>query len=473
MVGGGSGLAPRRSRGSVRVGPVDATHLELRPPAAVREIARRLEEAGFETWAVGGAVRDSVLGLEAGDWDLATRARPNEVRRLFRRTVPIGIEHGTVGVLWRDGVLYEVTTFRRDLETFGRHAVVEFADTVEEDLSRRDFTCNALAWHPLTKELRDPYLGLEDLRAGRLRTVGAPAERFAEDYLRVLRALRFAGHFGLAIDPPTWDALVAATPKLTGLSAERIREELWKILGKTPRASAALSLYAASGALAVLYPELDATVGLEVPGADGLDAWTLALLAVDEIPTTRTLLRVAALLHAIGMPAARTRDLRGGWRYVGHEVIGGRKAGEVMRRLKASNADTDRVERLVRHQSDLFPPDSPGAGIRRWLRDIGPDLVRDLFRLRFALHRAHRGRRNEVPRDLLERWRAAHRVMLEHPVLDVKGLAIGGADLKALGVPPGPRFGEILRTLLERVIEQPELNTQATLLELARRELEG
>src|SRR5690606_10030349 len=151
------------SRGSVRVGPVDATHLELRPPAAVREIARRLEEAGFETWAVRGAVRDSVLGLEAGDWDLATRARPNEVRRLFRRTVPIGIEHGTVGVLWRDGVLYEVTTFRRDLETFGRHAVVEFADTVEEDLSRRDFTCNALAWHPLTKELRDPYLGLEDL----------------------------------------------------------------------------------------------------------------------------------------------------------------------------------------------------------------------------------------------------------------------------------------------------------------------
>lgn len=455
-----------------RVASMGVNHLELRPPAAVREIARRLEEAGFETWAVGGAVRDSVLGLEVGDWDLATRARPNEVRRLFRRTVPIGIEHGTVGVIGRDGVLYEVTTFRRDVETFGRHAVVEFADSVEEDLSRRDFTCNALAWHPLTGELRDPFLGLEDLRAGRLRTVGEPAERFAEDYLRVLRALRFAGHFGLAIDPPTWDALVAATPKLTGLSAERIREELWKILGKTPRASAALSLYAASGALAVLYPELDATVGLELPDADGLDAWTLALLAVDTIPTTRTLLRVAALLHAVGMPAARARDLRGGWRYVGHEIVGGRKAGQVMRRLKASNAETERIERLVRHQSDLFPPDAPGAGIRRWLRDVGPDLVRDLFRLRFALHRAHPVRGSDVPRDLLERWRAAHRVVLQHPVLDVKGLAIGGAELKAIGVPPGPRFGEILRTLLERVIEQPELNTPATLLELARRELE-
>src|SRR5690606_14370270 len=151
-------------------------------PQAVREITRRLEEAGYQTWAVGGAVRDAVLGLPAGDWDLATRARPHEVRRLFRRTVPIGIEHGTVGVLGRDGVLYEVTTFRRDVETFGRHAVVEFADTVEEDLARRDFTLNALAWHPLTAELKDPFGGLRDLEERRLRTVGRPEERFAEDY---------------------------------------------------------------------------------------------------------------------------------------------------------------------------------------------------------------------------------------------------------------------------------------------------
>src|SRR5690606_22519371 len=163
-------------------------------------------------------------------------------------------------------------------ETFGRHATVEFADTIEEDLSRRDFTCNALAWHPLTGELRDPYLGLQDLQAGRLRTVGEPAERFAEDYLRVLRALRFAGHFELAIDPATWSALVAATPNLPRLSAERIREELWKIFTKTPRASRALSLYAASGALAVLIPELDRTVGMGVESAGlPLDAWARSL----------------------------------------------------------------------------------------------------------------------------------------------------------------------------------------------------
>lgn len=449
--------------------------MELRPPRAVRQIARRLEEAGFETWAVGGAVRDSVLGLPADDWDLASRARPREVRRLFRRTVPIGIEHGTVGVFGEDGVLYEVTTFRRDVETFGRHATVEFADTIEEDLSRRDFTCNALAWHPLTGELRDPYLGLEDLRAGQLRTVGEPAERFAEDYLRVLRALRFAGHFDLVIEPGTWAALVEATPELPRLSAERIREELWKILTKTREASRALSLYAASGALAVILPELDRTVGLGLDDgetASPIDAWTESLLAVDCLPTSRPLLRMAALLHNVGKPAARTRDLRGGWRYTGHEALGSRLARDIMRRLKASNADTERVRRLVANQSMLFPPDAPDAGVRRWLRDIGPDLANDLFRLRFASWRASAGP-GEEPRDLLDRWRAVHRVRLAHPALDVSDLAIGGRELKELGLEPGPRFGEVLHALLEAVIDRPELNTREALLELVRREMLG
>jgi len=446
--------------------------MELHPPQAVREIARRLEDAGFETWAVGGAVRDAVLGLPVGDWDLTSRARPEEVRRLFRRTVPIGVEHGTVGVLGRDGVLYEVTTFRRDVETFGRHAVVAFADTVDEDLSRRDFTCNALAWHPLTGELRDPFEGLRDLRAGILRTVGRPEERFAEDYLRVLRALRFAGHFELAIEPATWRALVEATPMLPRLSAERIREELWKILSKTRRASASLSLYAASGALAVLYPELDATIGVVRGGGVRPDAWTESLLAVDALPPTRPLLRMAALLHAVGMPAARSRDLRGGWRYTGHEVLGGRAAAKVMRRLKASNADIERVARLVTHQSDIFPPDAPDAGIRRWIHDLGADLIHDLFRLRFALARAEVDGAGEPPRDLIERWRRAHAVMLSHPPLAVRDLAVGGDDLKALGIPPGPRYGEILRGLLERVLENPELNTRDALLALVAEEVQ-
>ena len=237
--------------------------MQFETPDAVLDIARRLDRAGHDVWAVGGAVRDALLGVPGGDWDLASSARPEQVRALFRRTVPIGIEHGTVGVLANDGVLYEVTTFRRDVETTGRHAVIEFARTIDEDLARRDFTFNAIAWHPIRDELRDPFHGFDDLKRAVLRTVGDPADRFAEDYLRVLRALRFAGHFVLEIEPDTWDALRAAVPHLDVLSAERVREELFKVLDRTPHASAALRLYAASGALAELYPELEGVRILE------------------------------------------------------------------------------------------------------------------------------------------------------------------------------------------------------------------
>jgi tRNA nucleotidyltransferase (CCA-adding enzyme) len=444
-----------------------AEALKQAVPAPVRRIARRLEEAGHEAWAVGGAIRDVLLGRPTDDWDLATGARPDQVRRLFRRTVPIGIEHGTVGVLDR-GVLYEVTTFRRDVETSGRHAVVAFADSIDEDLSRRDFTCNALAWRPATGELRDPFHGLDDLNEGRLCTVGEASDRFAEDYLRILRALRFAGHFELHIASGTWNALCAAVAELHTLSAERVREELWKVLGRTWRASRTMRLYADAGVLEVLYPELVAVQGLDGE-IEGMRPWDRSLEAVDALPPHRQLLRVAALLHALGMPSARTRDLRGGWRYTGHEVLGARLAREVMGRLKASNADTDRLTRLVRHQRDLFPPDAPEAGVRRWLRHIGADLARDLFRLRFALWRG--GNPQSRPDDLLERWRMAHAVLRSKPALDVADLAIDGHDLRALGLEPGPRFREILGELLERVTDDPDLNERATLLELVRSEL--
>jgi tRNA nucleotidyltransferase (CCA-adding enzyme) len=440
----------------------------LTPPKAVREITSRLEKAGFPTWAVGGAVRDALrqAGSQSpSDWDLATRARPEQMQRLFRRTVALGVEHGTVGVLANDGVLYEVTTFRRDVETFGRHATVAFADTIDEDLARRDFTFNAMAWHPVTEELRDPFHGLADLEQRILRTVEDPVARFGEDYLRVLRALRFAGHFELDIEPRTWSALVAATPHLARLSAERVREELFKILGKTPRASHALKLYAESGSIAVLFPELVPLRELSWPEAPTA-VWEESLRAVDALPVSRPVLRMAALLHAVGMPAARTRDLRGGFRYTGHESMGARKAEAIMRRLKSANVDTERVVELIASQSLLPPPDAPPAGLRRWLLTVPPRLVRDLYRLRIALWRARPVEKGD--RDLLERWQRIHAVLLTHPVIDTAGLAIGGQDLIQLGVRPGPRLGEILRVLLDRVIEEPALNTVEQLLALAR-----
>jgi len=469
--------------------------MKLDAPEAVVEIARKLHQHGFQAWAVGGAVRDALAGRAGGDWDIATDARPQQVRGLFRRTVPIGIEHGTVGVLAPDGVLYEVTTFRRDVSTDGRHAVVEFADSLDDDLARRDFTINAVAWDPLSGELRDPFGGAADLAAGLLRTVGKPHERFAEDRLRVLRALRFAGWFGLRIDDATWTALVVAARELDHLSAERVREEVSKVLAGTPVASMTLDLYARSGSLATWLPELAATIGMQTPApAEAVgrrraraaatepataderrdepaavarnDAFGLALRAADAVSPARLLLRWTALLHTTGYPAARTRDLRGGWRYVGHERAGAARTEQVLRRLRFSNADSERIVRLVAIQSDLFPPDAPDSGIRRWLAHVTRDYINDFFRLRIALWRAYPVERGD--RDLRERWQRAREVLRQRPVLTLDGLAVDGRDLLAAGIEPGPRMGELLRTLLTRVIEEPALNTKERLLELVR-----
>jgi tRNA nucleotidyltransferase (CCA-adding enzyme) len=469
--------------------------VELRAPSDVCRIVRRLEESGYETWTVGGAVRDALCGGNPGDWDLATAARPGDVRRLFRRTVPIGIEHGTVGVLGKDGRLYEVTTFRRDVETFGRRARVEFADTLKEDLDRRDFTINAVAWHPLRGELRDPHGGVRDLQRGVLRTVGEASARFAEDRLRVLRALRFAGRFELQVEASTWSDLVASASELENLSPERIREELYKVLAGQASASRSLRLYERSGVLAELYPELQACVGFADHGA--VDAWSLQIATVDALPRSRTILRLAALLHRVGRPAVAAAAAASG---VGGEgadresaafpagdapAADGEGTGDaipafaaagaaivwrVMRRLRASNADANRVAHLVAQHAAIPASDAPAAEVRRWLRRVGLDFYPDILRLRAAIADASgSGERAELGR-LARRLRA---VVREQPPLAIADLAIGGADLRAAGVPAGPLYGEILRDLLERVVDDPSLNTRERLVEIVEAGLTG
>jgi tRNA nucleotidyltransferase/poly(A) polymerase len=426
----------------------------------VRRIARELSAAGYEAWAVGGAVRDALAGHPAGDWDLTTSAHPGEVRRVFRRTVPIGIEHGTVGVLGKDGTLYEVTTFRRDVETFGRKARVAFADTLDEDLQRRDFTINAVAWNPLTGELRDPHGGVLDLHDRLLRTVGDPGERFAEDRLRVLRALRFAGRFDLRIDPSTWSAIRHSADKLEMLSAERIREELMKVLALASP-SIALRLYAESGVLGALYPELQACVGAALDGGGGAgeDVWTHLLAVVDAVAPHRRTLRLAALLHEIGRPAGEE----------GHAGRGAALAREVLRRLKSSNAQMDTVVHLIAHHTPLPDPGAPAPELRRWARLVGQAYLPDLFRLRIAHCRA--GAPEVEARRLLALRRRIRALLRHAPPLDVGDLAINGADLRALGIPTGPLYGEILRELLEEVLDDPSINTREALIELVKRRL--
>jgi tRNA nucleotidyltransferase (CCA-adding enzyme) len=342
-------------------------------PPNVRDIARTLEKAGHDTWAVGGVVRDVLMGRPSGDWDLATSAHPKDVRRIFPRTVPLGIEHGTVGVLARDGTMYEVTTFRRDVETDGRHAVVAFAKSIDEDLSRRDFTVNAIAWHPLREELLDPFGGLADLHARILRTVGDAEERFREDYLRILRALRFAGLFRLEIEEGTWRALCRLVERLRVLSAERIRDEMLKILDADPAPVRALDLYARSGALAVLYPELEALRSRsprrrgpgppEPPVGRGprADAWTLSIETVQELPRRRPFLRLAALVRELE-PA---------------------DVAAMLIRLRFSNAQVDETAYRA-GAPDLPTPQAEDREFRRWLSASGPERLAALSRLELA-----------------------------------------------------------------------------------------
>lgn len=428
--------------------------VDLSPPAEVRWIAEQLEDAGFSAWAVGGAVRDALAGGEAEDWDLATSAPPKEVQRIFRRTVPVGIEHGTVGVLGRSGQMYEVTTFRRDVETFGRKARVAFSDRLEEDLERRDFTINAVAWHPLTWEVRDPHGGVEDLRRGLLRTVGDPETRFREDRLRVLRALRFAGRFAMAIDPPTQRAIADSADQLDHLSPERIREELWKVLGGQRDASRTLRLYGEAGVLKALYPELEA---VRQADSKGSDSWETTLRAVDAASPGRPIVRLAALFHRAATDVQADPD-----RASASAAI----ARVVLRRLRCSNAETDSVAHLLAQHSPTPSTDSSDAEVRRWLRRIGREYVNDVFRLLFALCRASAV--NQTPGDLRRLFERVRRSLREGVPLTTNELAIGGDDLRALGIRPGPAYGEILRALLERVTEDPSRNDREVLLSMVK-----
>ncbi|MDT8369352.1 MAG: hypothetical protein RQ745_09110, partial [Longimicrobiales bacterium] len=384
-------------------------------------------------------VRDALLGIPSEDWDFATVARPRDVQRVFRRTVPVGIDHGTVGVLDRDGTLHEVTTFRRDVETDGRRAVVSFADRIEDDLARRDFTINAIAWHPLREVLLDPFEGEADLADRRLRTVGRPEERFAEDYLRLLRALRFAGRFDLVIEEATWRALRDGIDGLGGLSAERIREEWVKVMmGEDP--SRALALYRESGALARVAPALD---DADASAWDEGVAWATALPPDD--PTLRTVAVFEAIVPA-GIDAEERRARA--------EGVGGWMQG-----LRFSNAEIDRAVHLLATEPDPPPLGAPDSDVRRWLAAIGVPRVEDRFRLieaRVSVGLADPDRSAWVAR--------AREVLAAAPPLGVADLAIGGRDLIREGFKPGPRFGEWLDALLEKVLDDPTLNTRDALL---------
>lgn len=378
-------------------------------PAEVVRIAQRLEDAGHETWCVGGAIRDTLLGTENSDFDLATAAPPDEVRKLFKRTVPVGIEHGTVAVLDAANRPHEVTTFRRDIKTDGRHAEVEFGVSLQDDLARRDFTINAIAYHPLRHEWRDPFGGAEDLEKKLIRAVGDPNWRFQEDYLRILRALRFSARFDFRIHQRTREAASANVQGLAQLSAERVRDEWFKGIRTATRVSRLVTLWRETGAARIWLPELGK------PEADDR--------AVDKLPRDPVL--VTAFLA--------------------------RDPASLLTRLKCATKDIERG-RAIGAWRDRWPEPRHPAAVRRWLSDVGM-YADDLLTLAPVSDGASPALVGAV---------AAIRAAGDP--LTVGALAVNGDDLLAAGVRPGPDVGEALHRLLSDVLDDPARNTKATLL---------
>jgi len=441
----------------------------LQPTEGLLAVVRGLRGAGQEAWAVGGAVRDRLLGEAPGDWDVATDAVPDRVREIFGHTYPVGIEHGTVGVR-EAGETIEVTTFRADIATDGRHAEVRFGVSLEEDLARRDFTINAIAWNPLDDEVRDPFGGRADLERGVLRAVGDADRRFPEDYLRVLRAFRFAARFWLEIEERTRAALVRHAAGVSRLSGERVRDELMKTFAQARHASRALSDWQETGVMARLLPEVAICFGVEQNRFHADDVGAHTLLVVDHVHPRRPFLRLVALLHDVGKPPTRIRHPEtGDWTFPLHDRIGAELARQALERLRFSNREVERGVHLVRVHMDLFPPEASDAAVRRWIRRVGEENVWDLYRLHLADWRGNRTRGHERP--LIERFRRVRAVLAARHALEVRDLAIGGEDLIALGLSPGPLFREVLAAALERVVEDPALNTRERLLALVRDEL--
>lgn len=385
-------------------------------------------------------MRDALLGIEHLDWDLATAARPEVVRRLFRRTIPVGIQFGTIGVLDADGLMHEVTTFRRDVHTDGRHAVVEFGVSLHDDQARRDFTINAIAWDPIAERLHDPFDGQGDLDRGLVRAVGVPDERFEEDRLRALRAIRFAARFGFRIEAATWEGIRRSAPHLRRLSAERVKQELEKTMDQVRRPSTALALWRESGAFATLIPAL----------ADVPDRF---LLATD----------------ALALPGPRTRPLRRALRIAALLcAVDPRTAPRVLRDLKFSNLDVSTVDALVGAWGALGPVISTAllagepvtdASLRQWAARIGRLRVAAFGRLAAAIWWGANAAGESAP--AIPAWRSLYRRLLRiafRDPLEVADLAVDGDDLRRAGIPHGPALGRVLHGLVAFVLIDPARN---------------
>lgn len=437
--------------------------MQIQLPDKVHNIINTLEEAGYEAYAVGGCVRDSILGREPDDWDITTSAKPEEMERLFPRTVDTGIKHGTVTVLL-GGEGFEVTTYRID-GTYedGRHPTeVTFTANLREDLRRRDFTINAMAYNDRSG-LVDLYGGLLDMENRVIRCVGDARERFDEDALRMLRAVRFSAQLGFWIDEATGEAVKALASNLQKISAERIQVELVKLV-TSPHPDYLRTAYEL-GITAQILPEFD--LCMETPQRHKHHCYDVgehilhSMLGVEP----NKVLRLGMLFHDIGKPQTLTVDPDGTTHNKKHPFEGEKITRKVMRRLKFDNDTTDKVTKLVLyHDYDIAATES---GVRRAINRMGEDIFAMIFTVRRADIAAQSDYMREEKLEKVAHIEKLYKeILARKDAVTVKDLAISGNDLIAEGMPPGRQIGETLSALLERVLDDPSLNTREILLKL-------
>lgn len=431
-------------------------------------IVGRLLDAGHEAYPVGGGIRDLLLGRQIVDWDVTTSALPDEVISLFPRVIPTGIEHGTVTILAGRSKV-EVTTFRGDMGyTDGRHPDrVVFLKSLREDLKRRDFTVNAMAYDTVRNHIIDPHQGRQDLKRGVIRAVGTPLRRFSEDGLRPLRAVRFACVLGFEIEKNTFRAIGQRREVFRKVAPERVREELLKILG-SKHAHTGIQLLERCGLLQEILPELTWGIGFAQNRFHKHDVYTHTLNCLKH-GRGDPVLKMAMLLHDIAKP--KTAEGPEGERtFYGHEKASARVADRVLRRLRFSNQQRRRISILISNHMFHYLPEWTDGAVRRLVRRVGREYLDDLYELR----RADAWGRGVGVRETLANLKALKsrvaRVLAEDAVLKVTDLAIGGNQvMKTLNIPPGPRVGRILDALLERVLDDPSLNQTKTLTALLKK----
>ena len=449
--------------------------MDIHPPEPVLAALERLWAGGHAAYVVGGSLRDVLVGREPADWDLATDARPDRVLELFPGSVYEN-RFGTVSARL-DREFLEITTFRSDHDyaDFRRPDRVEFGDTIEVDLARRDFTVNALAWGsagggdpPVANRgaprLVDPHDGIADLERRLLRAVGDPRLRFEEDALRMVRAVRLATTLDFDIEAGTLAAIEAQSSLVARLSAERVAAELEKLLA-AGRPSVGLRLMAATGILAVISPELAAQRGLPQNKIPGDDLWDHTVRTVDAVSPEHPVVRLAALLHDIGKPATMANG-----HFLGHDAVGAELAVAFMERLRLPKAVIERVGHLVRNHMFSYEPSWGDSGVRRFIQRVGRDALAQLFELREADNEGSGLARTAHDLDELRERVAAQ--LAARVVLERRDLVIDGSDLIAeLGLTEGPALGRILDALLDHALTDPTINERATLLLLAQASL--